>query len=189
MSAESPAGRPTGSAVVPAILAAAAKLFAEHGPANTTLRAVAARADVTYGLLFRHFGAKTRLVGAVLDHLGQQLVELIDSNAAADTLESMVELHTKVVARAVLDGYPADKLQTHFPANEILIAELNETHSNETSSRLVAANSIALQLGWRLFEPYLIAATRLQDVPQDRIREAIELAQRKITAPDAAGET
>lgn len=62
---------PTGRAeVAAAILEAATELFAERGPAATSIRDIAARAGVNHGLVFRHFGTKEQLVGAVLDHLG-----------------------------------------------------------------------------------------------------------------------
>lgn len=51
------------------MLEAAADLFAERGPAATSIRDIAARSKVNHGLVFRHFGAKEQLVGAVLDYL------------------------------------------------------------------------------------------------------------------------
>ena len=67
-------GRPLGrDAVVAAVLAAAAELFAEKGPAATSVRDIAARSGVNHGLVYRHFGAKEQLVGAVLDYLSRVL--------------------------------------------------------------------------------------------------------------------
>ncbi|EUA92019.1 bacterial regulatory s, tetR family protein [Mycobacterium ulcerans str. Harvey] len=59
------------------MLEAAADLFAERGPAATSIRDIAARSKVNHGLVFRHFGAKEQLVGAVLDYLGTHLTELL----------------------------------------------------------------------------------------------------------------
>ncbi|MDT5138250.1 MAG: TetR/AcrR family transcriptional regulator, repressor for neighboring sulfatase, partial [Mycobacterium sp.] len=71
-----------------AVLAAAADLFAERGPAATSIRDIAARSKVNHGLVFRHFGTKEQLVGAVLDYLGTNLTGLLQSAAAADVVDA-----------------------------------------------------------------------------------------------------
>src|ERR1700678_4167148 len=64
---------PTGrEEVVAAILEAATDLFAERGPAATSIRDIAERAGVNHGLVFRHFGTKEQLFGAVLNNLGAE---------------------------------------------------------------------------------------------------------------------
>src|SRR5262249_27423330 len=53
------AGVPVGRAeVVAAVLESAADLFAERGPAATSIRDIAARSRVNHGLIHRHFGSK-----------------------------------------------------------------------------------------------------------------------------------
>src|ERR1700761_9750515 len=76
---ETPTGR---EEVAAAILAAAPELFAQRGPAATSIRDIAAQSKVNHGLVFRHFGTKENLVGAVLDHLGEQLTDLRHSDTA-----------------------------------------------------------------------------------------------------------
>lgn len=49
------------------ILAVAAELFREHGVENVSLDAIAARAGVGKGTLFRRFGSKSGLAVALLD--------------------------------------------------------------------------------------------------------------------------
>src|SRR5690348_4452281 len=71
---DAPLGR---AEVVSALLESAADLFAERGPAATSIRDIAARSRVNHGLIHRHFGSKDGLVAAVLDHLGQQLAALL----------------------------------------------------------------------------------------------------------------
>lgn len=105
---------------------------------------------------------------------------MINSGTAAQDLEPVIDRHTQVVARAILDGYPADTLQTRFPANEILISELTATFDDELVARLTAANSIALQLGWRIFESYLRASNGLQTISAEDLREAINASLNKI---------
>lgn len=57
------------------LLAAARQLFCERGYAATTAAQVAARAGVSEGLLFHHFGSKRALLGAVAADYGRGLAE------------------------------------------------------------------------------------------------------------------
>src|ERR1700691_1699989 len=107
---------PTGrEEVAAAILEAATDLFAERGPAATSIRDIAARSKVNHGLVFRHFGTKEQLVGAVLDHLGATTTALLQSDPSEAEAERATDRHMRVMARTLLDGYPVGKLQTRFP--------------------------------------------------------------------------
>ncbi|WP_156763445.1 TetR/AcrR family transcriptional regulator, partial [Mycobacterium scrofulaceum] len=91
---------PTGRAeVAAAILEAATDLFAERGPAATSIRDIAARSNVNHGLVFRHFGTKDKLVGAVLDHLGADLSALLSAEPPADVLDRALDRQMRVMAR------------------------------------------------------------------------------------------
>ena len=100
-SASGRANIPTGRAeVAAAILEAATDLFAERGPAATSIRDIAARSHVNHGLVFRHFGTKENLVGAVLDHLGANLSALLLNPATpADVLDRALDRQMRVMAR------------------------------------------------------------------------------------------
>ena len=79
---------PTGrEEVAAAILEAATDLFAERGPAATSIRDIAARSKVNHGLVFRHFGTKDQLVGAVLDNLGRVSTTLRRNDAPPEQLQ------------------------------------------------------------------------------------------------------
>ncbi|MBY0442216.1 MAG: TetR/AcrR family transcriptional regulator [Mycobacteriaceae bacterium] len=164
-----PVGR---EAVVAAILASAADLFAERGPAATSIRDIAARAKVNHGLVFRHFGAKQQLVGAVLNYLSAITTELVQSGASLEQLRPAVDRHTKVMARTLLDGYPAGQLQTSFPGAERMIELSRPRHDSDSSVRFAVANVLALQFGWRLFEPLLRAATGVE-LTAEELRQAV----------------
>src|ERR1700753_2476647 len=116
MTTDSATGRgktPTGRAeLAAAILAAATELFAERGPAATSIRDIAARSNVNHGLVFRHFGTKDQLVGAVLDHLGASTNALQRTDASPAEVQESIDRHMRVIARALLDGYPVGQLQT-----------------------------------------------------------------------------
>jgi TetR/AcrR family transcriptional regulator, repressor for neighboring sulfatase len=175
---------PTGRAeVAAAILEAATDLFAERGPAATSIRDIAARSNVNHGLVFRHFGTKEQLVGAVLDHLGANLSALLSAEPAADELDRALDQQMRVMARTVLDGYPAGQLQKRFPNIAALLDWVLPLHDNETAARLIVANALALQFGWRMFAPILRSATGLDELTDDEIRQAARAEVGRILNP------
>jgi AcrR family transcriptional regulator len=159
--------------VVEAVLAAATDLFAERGPAATSIRDIAARSGVNHGLVYRHFGTKDDLVAAVLDHLSNEMVAAVTAGPAAASGTAAVEQHWRVIARAILDGYPVGQLQRRFPYVNGLVDRARPHHSDELDAQIAAANAIALQLGWRLFEPFVRAAAGINELPPDRLRDSV----------------
>lgn len=175
---------PTGRAeVAAAILEAATDLFAERGPAATSIRDIAARCNVNHGLVFRHFGTKEQLVGAVLDHLGATLSALLNDDAPEAVLESFMDRQMRVMARTVLDGYPAGQLQKRFPNIAALLDDVLPRSEDEAKARLAVANALALQFGWRLFAPILRSATGIEDLTEADIRQAVGAEVRRILPP------
>jgi AcrR family transcriptional regulator len=159
--ADAPLGR---DEVVAAVLESAADLFAERGPAATSIRDIAARSSVNHGLIHRHFGSKDNLVGAVLDHLGQHLAELLAADAEGIKIAAAVDRQLRVLARTSLDGYTIGELQNRFPTMEKLLEAVRERQPTDLDARLAAAHAIALQLGWVLFGGFLRASTGLEDL-------------------------
>ncbi|OBJ52082.1 TetR/AcrR family transcriptional regulator [Mycobacterium sp. 1423905.2] len=179
-------GIPTGrEEVAAAVLEAAADLFAERGPAATSIRDIAARSKVNHGLVFRHFGAKEQLVGAVLDHLGAKLTGLLHSGAAPEVLDQAMDRQMRVWARTLLDGYPAEQLQTRFPNVAELLEQVRSRHSDDATARLAVANALALQLGWRLFQPMLRSATGLDALGDEELRQAVIAEATRMMEPPA----
>jgi AcrR family transcriptional regulator len=175
---------PTGRAeVAAAILEAATDLFAERGPAATSIRDIAAASHVNHGLVFRHFGTKEQLVGAVLDHLGASLSNLLGTDAPAGVLESHLDRQMRVMARTVLDGYPAGQLQKRFPNIATLLDGVRPQYDDEAKARLAVANALALQFGWRLFAPILRSATGIEDLTDAELRHAVTAEVRRILEP------
>jgi AcrR family transcriptional regulator len=175
---------PTGrEEVAAAILEAATGLFAERGPAATSIRDIAARSNVNHGLVFRHFGTKDQLVGAVLDHLGATTNTLQRTDASPAEVQQSIDRHMRVIARALLDGYPVGQLQTQFPGMSQLLDGVRPRHTDDRSARLALANAAALQFGWRLFEPFLRASTGLDELTDAELREAIDAEIGRILEP------
>lgn len=125
------------------VLTHAADLFAERGPAATSLRDVAARSGVNQGLIFRHVGNKDQLVGAVLDYLAREL-ESARGGAGVDAavVETMIERQWKVLARSVLDGYDPGELQRRFPNVSTLVDRFRVCHDSEAEARLAVAHAV-----------------------------------------------
>jgi|SRR5271166_2554218 len=169
--------------VAAAILEAATDLFAERGPAATSIRDIAARSNVNHGLVFRHFGTKDQLVGAVLDNLSMTSTAMRRSGAPAAELQRAGDRHLRVLARTLLDGYPVGTLQTQFPGMSELLDVIGPRHSNDRSARLALANAAALQFGWRLFEPFLRASTGLDELSEAELREAVVAEVARIVEP------
>jgi AcrR family transcriptional regulator len=172
---------------VAAILAAASVLFAEKGPAATSVRDIAARSGVNHGLVYRHFGAKEDLVAAVLDYLSDEVAAASEAGAAGDALNAAVERHWRVIAWAILDGYPVGRLQHRFPYVSKLIDRARAHHLDDEAARLAAGNALALELGWRLFEPFVRSAAGIRKVPPTRLRESTNTAVAGLLKRDTAG--
>ncbi|ORV11088.1 TetR family transcriptional regulator [Mycolicibacterium canariasense] len=171
--------------MVAAVLEAAADLFAQHGPSATSIRDIAARSRVNHGLVYRHFGTKERLVGAVLDHLGAGLIALVSQGAPAADIERATDRHIRVLARALLDGYPVGQLQTRFPNIASLLEAVRPGYGDDDrSARLAVANAVALQLGWRLFEPFLRSSTGLDDITDAELRDVVDAQMDRMLGAD-----
>jgi AcrR family transcriptional regulator len=171
--------------VVSATLAAAADLFAARGPAATSIRDVAKRAGINHGLIHRHIGSKESLVGAVLDHLGRYLADLLAADTGAAELDAAIDRQSRVIARTTLDGYPVGELQTKFPNIAKQVERLRPVHPTDRSARLAAAHVNALQLSWRLFGDFLRASTGLDDLTDDELARSLAEATSRIATPAA----
>jgi len=169
--------------VAAAVLEAAADLFAERGPAATSIRDIATRSKVNHGLVFRHFGTKDQLVGAVLDHLSLSTTALRQTNPSDEEMERATDRHMRVMARTLLDGYPVGKLQTRFPGAAQLFDLIRPRHADDRSARLAVANALALQFGWRLFAPFVRSAAALDELSDAEIKEAVGAETARIIEP------
>ncbi|MBY8859554.1 TetR/AcrR family transcriptional regulator [Nocardia sp. CA2R105] len=182
---DAPVGR---DAVVSAVLTHAAELFAERGPAATSIRDIAERAGVNHGLVFRHFGAKDQLVARVLDHLAAESGAALDRSGPGDRspLDAALRTHLTVLARSILDGYPVAQLQRDFPVISRLIERARPFHESEHDASLAVAHVAALSLGWQLFGSFLRGAAGLEDMSEAELQRDIDAEAARILLSDPA---
>jgi AcrR family transcriptional regulator len=88
-----------------ALVSAARELFAAQGFAGTGRDEIAARAGVTRGALYHHFGSKEALFRAVVEHLEEEMGQRIMAAAAK---EPDVRLHLRAGCHAFLDACTSD---------------------------------------------------------------------------------
>ncbi len=165
--------RPQGrEAVREALIEAATELFANHGASAVSVRDIAKKARVNHGLVHRHFGSKSALQKEVVE----RLVAAVSANvvpAEGDDISSLIrrtfegtatathDTYFRILARALLDGEDVDSIQTRFPVAQMLVTAAEK--SGVDRPRLYVARRIATGLGWLLFEPYIRAATGLNE--------------------------
>jgi TetR/AcrR family transcriptional regulator, repressor for neighboring sulfatase len=170
--------RPHGrTEVVDALVDAATRLYAEHGPAAASLRDVAREANVNLGLIHRYIGGKQDLLAEVLARRPgmpplppavagspEELVELILQIIATDAA------YTRVMMRAALDGFDVQQAHGAFPlidrASESTRAALPRVDADARVALLSAAT-----LGWQV-----VGALMLNILDQTELTEQ-ELAR------------
>jgi TetR/AcrR family transcriptional regulator, repressor for neighboring sulfatase len=65
----------------------------------------------------------------------------------------------------------------------MLVKHAEHSHHNELAGRLAAANAMALELGWRVFEPFLRSATGTENVSAADLRHAINSGTTRMMEP------
>lgn len=179
-------GMPSGPAEVRrAVLDAAAKLFSERGVADVALREIADEARVNLGLISRYIGQRDDLIRAVFADLTEQLVgEIHDDPTGKKGFEpdTVMGRWTKVLTHLVIaDPQAAIEIGSR-PVDELRAVIEQSYDQSRESSALRAAQLMASAIGWRMFEPYLIAAAGLEEVPIEDVREELTRTHRRLGA-------
>jgi AcrR family transcriptional regulator len=166
---------------VGALVEAATELFAERGPAATSLRDVAARAGVNYGLIHQYIGTKDDLLRLVVQQVSEQTAERVAAGGSvrdllADVVHGGASPYLQTVARSLLDGQDPAALLDHSPAMTTLIERLVAAAPTGTDPDEVAVQTVALMslvMGWRLFGPFLMSAAGLGDHAVDAVADRL----------------
>jgi len=174
-----------------ALLEAAARLFAERGPAAVSTREIAAEANVNNGLIHRHFGTKDELLRQTMERLAGEIAAAADSDDEPESLFRYLDAtrersgYWRLLARCLLDGQPIDELQTEFPTMSRivhLIKDLQEKGAvtREPDPNVLAAALTATALGWMIYEPFLVRAAGLAGEDLDAVRRDVRTAMLSV---------
>src|SRR4051794_626973 len=175
-------GRPTGpDDVTTAILDAATDLFTERSPATVSLREIARRADVNYGLIHRYYGSKEAVVAAVFRRKSEAGAHVIANAADSDEALGLLMSSTggraeyaRLLAGALVADATSEAIFSRSPAVERLTELIRRDHGDgHRDARVVAAAAMALSVGWSFFEPFFIAAADLTDRDGDEVRDEV----------------
>jgi TetR/AcrR family transcriptional regulator, repressor for neighboring sulfatase len=172
--------------VIEAVLRSGARLFAERGVGAVAVREVAADAGVNAGLVHRYVGAKDDLVRAVMQRISADLGEELEGGDDAtygDRRDATVDTYMRILAHLLLEGHEIEDLDLDFPLMRYVIDRLAaEPGRDERDARMRAVCVIALDIGWRLFEPLVSACAELDAAERSEVRSAIDETRRRIAA-------
>ena len=195
MTAEEDVGsRPRGrDEVVAALVSAAARLFADRGPAAVSLREVAREANVNVGLIHRHIGGKDDLLAAVLrarpgtaaiDQLvGSPLEEFVPMLLQTNFGEA---LFSRLQARTILDGFDIQGLQRSFPVYEYAVEQLCDRVPEADAVARGALLAVAV-IGWAVFGPTMLQIAGAADRPIEEVVAAMRPAIDAFLAAPPSG--
>lgn len=185
-----------------ALIQAAAFLFNERGPNRVSLRSIAERAGVNYGLIHRHFGSKEELLSQIVQMYTTYGREFIpddgDALAATELLfRADSGRFAQIFTSAILDGTPPRKVFADTSSQEAYNDAIRRHWETEPhfspaeplDHRVVAAVSMLVILLWDLFAPYLQTLGAFEDRDRDEVRdEVVEILKLLIstTAPYGA---
>jgi TetR/AcrR family transcriptional regulator, repressor for neighboring sulfatase len=182
-SAAKPRGR---EEIVAAVEDAAQRLFVSQGPARTSLRAIAKEANVTYGLVYRHFTSSSELLRSVLKRYSRQRLAMslpsVDS-AIEFQLDALVRNRSDfvtLVAWALLQGIPPEEVVDGMPGIQQTIRTFEQAYAAKPEPamdpRIVVLLSACLLFGWQLFGKFLTKFTGLDDATPDTLLSELRAA-------------
>ena len=176
------------------ILEAARELFTSRGYHGTSIRQIAAKAEVDHALVLRYFGNKEQLLGTLLadQALGIDATLGANEEQALEDLSRLLMTATtegrqvmRLLLRAELDGVtpPLPVEDRQLPMGQL--ADWLETHGAEKSG--IDPRAFAMLLGATGFglvaaEPLLASAVGWQDEDPDVVRRKCIEAQVALVA-------
>ena len=181
------------------LLHAATEIVERTGSPNFTIREVAARAGINHGLVHRYFGTKDALVDAVIAEIEASVAKDMGAEADIDALNSDgAATLARLIAHAMLSertlsggaapvdirsdanggtngaAQRADPTPAPSPVADLLVRRCQEASDiSEQDARVVAAQIMALAMGWRLNEEFLIRSCGLGDHRVDALRKEL----------------
>jgi len=182
--------------VIRRLVAAAATLFADAGPDGVSLRQVAAKAGVNYGLIHQYVGTKDDLLRLVFRSVSESaaarfsaagdLDAVLDTFAGADPQPSQ---YVRMLAWALLQGRDAQGLLGRSPALATLLARIDPAPDGSIEARVRVACAVAMGLGWQLFGPFIANGVGLGDASAEELRAQRMAILRSLVFADATSGT
>jgi len=173
--------------VVKAVLESGARLFAERGVNGVAVREVAEAAGVNAGLVHRYVGAKDDLVREVMRRISSNLAEELeggDDPTYGDRRDATVDTYMRILAHLILEGHDLDALDLDFPLMRYVVGRLTADPSCDVrDAQMRAVCLISLDIGWRLFEPLIVAGAELDEEERAEVRTAIDETRRRLATP------
>jgi AcrR family transcriptional regulator len=178
-------GRPAGSSDTrERILDNARALFARNGIANTSIRAVAAAADVDSALVHHYFGTKEKLFAAAvripidpMDVIGP--LREVPVEELGYTLPSVLlplydsELGAGIIAtlRSILAGSEENLFRTFL--QDVIAVEVGSRIDNPPGSGIVRIQFVASQLVGVMMARYILELEPFRSLPVEQIIDTI----------------
>jgi AcrR family transcriptional regulator len=165
--------------VIESIIDATLSLWSAKGPAEVSLRSIAARAGVNYGLVYRHFRTKEAVIRAAMDrvvarsmHFTEDCTDLVD--AMDSVLPRSTGAHARLLAWAILqylvdDILPAEDPFLHRLRDLAKAGLADDLPDADTAAKVKAGSLLATLYGWRLFEPYLVRGLQLEHLTHEEL--------------------
>lgn len=180
------AGLPTGPEEVrSAVIAAAAELFSREGVSEVSLRQIAAAAQVNPALISRYIGSRDDLVRAVFADLTDRLVDEITTAPSASRgfdPDTVMGQWTRVLTHLVLTDIDTAIEIGRAPVEVLSEAVEGLYDQDRAAARLRVAQLMGSAIGWRLFEPYLVAAAGIDSLGLDDVRAELTRTHRRLAA-------
>jgi AcrR family transcriptional regulator len=178
-------GRPAGSSDTrDRILANARVLFARNGIANTSIRAVAAAADVDSALVHHYFGTKEKLFAAAvripidpMDIIGP--LRQVPVEELGHTIPSMLlplwdsEIGAGLIAtlRSVIAGSEVNLFRSFI--QDVIAVEVGARVDNPPGTGIIRIQFVASQLVGVLMARYILDLEPFKSLPVTQIVETI----------------
>jgi len=154
------------------LIAAGLQLFALHGPADVSIRQIAAVSGCSHTLVGRHFGSKTGLEHAVVNHAIQQLSEIAHGTSAHEALWRWSRLsthHAPLLTRCVLG-----ELEGSAEFVEALSSLLpHDPRHVDITQRFGWYLGLCATIGAISLREFLLAAYQLEDAPDSDIERHV----------------
>jgi AcrR family transcriptional regulator len=182
-------GRPRLDALmVPQILDAAERLFAQREAANVSVRDIAAEAGVPHSAIYRYFDSKEDVLRQVLLRGRQRQIERDEMARSTEVpllgaLEWVMtenRAYSLALARAALEGHTSSSLgldRSQTTAARALRtleeAEYPFHVSTDHDPRMVVAALVAMSVGWAVAEDWIVDALSLESCDIQSIRQQV----------------